>query len=118
MLSFLSRESEHCTLYSHNLEKNVWLKKCLCTSKILGEYEFLDATFRPGFLHLCDKKFCLILRSGYPTPEDPFVSVEFLYCIILDLPPDEDSSQWNVSILSVQKYLLDKYLNLLDCLIL
>ena len=46
------------------------------------------------------------------------MSVEFLYCIILDLSPDEDSSQWNVSILSVQKYLLDKYLNLLDCLIL
>ena len=116
--TFLSRESEHCTLYYHDLEKNVWLQECLCTSKILGEYEFLNASFRPGFLHLCDKKFCLILRSGNPTPEDPFVSVEFLYCIILDLSPDEGSSQWNVSVLSVQKYLLNKYLNLLDCLIL
>lgn len=116
--TFLSRESEHCTLYYHDLEKNVWLQECLCTSKILGEYEFLDASFRPGFLHLCDKKFCLILRSGNPTPEDPFVSVEFLYCIILDLSPNEGSSQWNVSVLSVQKYLLNKYLNLLDCLIL
>ena len=93
-------------------------KNVSAPAKFWGSIEFLDASFRPGFLHLCEKKFWLILRSGYPTPEDPFVSVEFVYCIILDLPPDEDSSQWNVSILSDQKYLLDKYLNLLDCLIL
>ena len=57
--TFLSRESEHCTLYYHDLEKNVWLQECVCTSKILGEYEFLDASFRPSFLHLCDKNSAL-----------------------------------------------------------
>ncbi|KAL4616469.1 hypothetical protein ACB092_07G201400 [Castanea dentata] len=48
--------------FSHDLEKNVWLQES--TRNILGVYEFLDATFRSGFLHLCDKKFCLILRSA------------------------------------------------------
>lgn len=82
------------TIYSFDLDKKMWDSEYLNTGKNLGELESLIPS--SGFLHLSGRKFCLMLKST----DDK--SHQYLYFFVLDL-----SVKSHLSVLSIQKYLLD-----------
>ena len=103
-------------LPSSDLKSKSWAYKDLNAGAFLGYSESFFWT-DPGFLHLSDHKFCLLLHS-VRSPDRVF----FLYCIVVDLSAFIGHSCFPKkpllhSVVSVQKYSLDKRIDLLDCMI-
>nr|POE98907.1 putative f-box/kelch-repeat protein [Quercus suber] len=125
------REDE-LNIYAFDLDKKLWASEYLNTRKIFGEREHLYSA-SSGFVHLSGLKFCLMSQS---MDVDKFY--RYLYCFVLDLSAlfhgvlnkdsnegeddlhkedDDGSVKSHLSILSIQKYLLDTGVLFLDCMI-
>ena len=103
--TLLSEYTDMIFIYGYNAYSRGWTRRKVNIRSILIEGEDFLPT-GPGFLHLADFKFCLLLFS-YRRPH------YYLNCLIFDLYGEAS----NTSILSVQKYLLDSCLQFLDCMI-
>ncbi|KAL4615682.1 hypothetical protein ACB092_07G144200 [Castanea dentata] len=111
-----ARNLSNVTVFGFDLISKSWAYKDLDAGPFLGYSERFIWT-DPGFLHLSDHKFCLLLHS-VRSPD----RILFLYCIVLDLPAFIGPSCFPKkpllhSVVSVQKYSLDKSIDLLDCMI-
>nr|XP_023920749.1 uncharacterized protein LOC112032213 isoform X2 [Quercus suber]POF00008.1 f-box/kelch-repeat protein [Quercus suber] len=117
-----TEEHNHeCIILAYDLDRNMWFEDHLNTATIFGRREHFSSIYssRPGFLHLRDQKFCLLLQSSI-TKDDPESSIEYLYCVILDISPiyeHEDRGKFELTIVSFQKYSMDRYINFLDCML-
>lgn len=103
--TLLTEYTDMIFIYGYNAYSRGWTRRKVNIRSILIEGEDFLPT-GPGFLHLADFKFCLLLFS-YRRPH------YYLNCLIFDLYGEAS----NTSILSVQKYLLDSCLQFLDCMI-
>nr|XP_023897863.1 uncharacterized protein LOC112009762 isoform X2 [Quercus suber] len=103
--TLLTEDTDMIYIYGYNAYSRGWTRRKVNIRSILIEGEDFLPT-GPGFLHLADFKFCLLLFS-YRRPH------YYLNCLIFDLYGEAS----NTSILSVQKYLLDSCLQFLDCMI-
>ena len=111
-----ARNLSTVTIFGFDLKSKSWAYKDLNVGSFLGYSESFIWT-DPGFLHLSDHKFCLLLHS-VRSPDRVF----FLYCIVLNLPAFTGHNCFPKkpllrSAVSVQKYSLDKRIDLLDCMI-
>ena len=111
-----ARNFSTVTIFGFDLKSKSWAYKDLNAGAFLGYSESFFWT-DPGFLHLSDHKFCLLLHS-VRSPDRVF----FLYCIVVDLSAFIGHSCFPKkpllhSVVSVQKYSLDKRIDLLDCMI-
>uniref|UniRef100_A0A7N2MZY2 FKB95-like N-terminal Kelch domain-containing protein n=1 Tax=Quercus lobata TaxID=97700 RepID=A0A7N2MZY2_QUELO len=116
--------SHECTIRAYDLDRNMWFEDHLNTVTLFGRREYFTSIYSrgPGFLHLVDQKFCLLLQSSVKK-KDPQPSIEYLYCVILDISPiydyeHEDWGMFELTTLSVQKYSMDHYIHFLDCMLL
>ncbi|XP_030942576.1 uncharacterized protein LOC115967593 isoform X1 [Quercus lobata] len=117
-------DNDECTIRAYDLDRNMWFEDHLNTAKIFGRREYFSSIYSrgPGFLHLIDQKFCLLLQSSVKK-KDPQLSIEYLYCVILDISPiydqeDEDWGKFELRTVSTQKYSMDQYIDFLDCMLL
>lgn len=111
-----ARNLSTVTIFGFDLKSKSWAYKDLNAGPFLGYSESFIWT-DPGFLHLSDHKFCLLLHSVRSRDR-----VFFLYCIVLNLPAFTGHNCFPKksllrSAVSVQKYSLDKRIDLLDCMI-
>ena len=120
-----TEEHNHeCIISAYDLVSKMWFEDRLNTATIFGRREHFSSIYSrgPGFLHLVDQKFCLLLQSSVPK-KDPQSSIEYLYCVILDISPiyeheHEDWGKFELKTVSVQKYSMDHYIDFLDCMLL
>ena len=120
-----TEEHNHeCIISAYDLVSKMWFEDRLNTATIFGRRERFSSIYSrgPGFLHLVDQKFCLLLQSSVPK-KDPQSSIEYLYCVILDISPiyeheHEDWGKFELKTVSVQKYSMDHYIDFLDCMLL
>ena len=125
--SILDRDSRECTIFGFNSDSKQRSREIINTSTFLGPTERFVTT-GCGFLHLSGQKFCLLLRSI-----NQFSN--YLYCLVLhlsaflprypsDCEVDDDddgilgSDGSRLTVLSIQKYSMVNFTDLLDCLIL
>ena len=113
-----------CTIRAYDFDRKMWFEDHLNTATIFGRLEYFSSIYSrgPGFLHLVEQKFCLLLQSTI-TKKDPQSSIEYLYCVILDISPiyeheHEDWGKFELTTVSVQKYSMDHYIDFLDCMLL
>uniref|UniRef100_A0A7N2N0Y7 Uncharacterized protein n=1 Tax=Quercus lobata TaxID=97700 RepID=A0A7N2N0Y7_QUELO len=124
--SILHRDSRECTIFGFNSDSKQRSREIINTSTFLGPTERFVTT-GCGFLHLSGQKFCLLLRSI-----NKFSN--YLYCLVLHLSAflprypsdcevddDDDGILGNdgsrLTVLSIQKYSMVNFTDLLDCLI-
>ena len=123
-LYWISTEEHNteCIICAYDLDRNMWFEEDLNTAAIFGSLlerrEHFSSIYssRPGFLHLRDQKFCLLLQSSI-TKDDPESSIEYLYRVILDIYKHEDRGKIEWTTVSVRKYSIDQYINFLDCML-
>ena len=122
--SIRDRESRECTIFGFNSDSQQRSREIINTHNFLGPDERFVAT-GCGFLHLSGQKFCLLLRSI-----NKFNN--YLYCLVLHLSAflrrspsdceDDDGilgkNGFRLSVISIQKYSMVNFTDLLDCLIL
>ena len=125
-LYWISTEEHNreCIIRAYDLDRNIWFEEHLNTAAIFGScgiQEHFSSIYSsgPGFLHLRDQKFCLLLQSSI-TKNYPQSSIEYLYCVILEISPIyelEGRGRFELTIVSFQKYSMDQYIDFLDCML-
>ena len=98
------------------LAKNMRFKQSLSIRRIFGDGEYPSMiSTTPGFLHLQDHDFCLLLQSSVTHPASHYIypASRYIYCVILEISPKDNGL--SISIMSIQKYSPDEDIDFLYC---
>ena len=102
--------------YECFIAKNMRFKQSLSIRRIFGDGEYPSMiSTTPGFLHLQDHDFCLLLQSSVTHPASHYIypASRYIYCVILEISPKDNGL--SISIMSIQKYSPDEDIDFLYC---